>query len=157
MSAPAGKRGRTAVSLFRSVVLLFSTVVLVAACGLKGPPVPLRQTAPAAITDLRLERDGNQVTLLWSYPRATLSGEPLERIERFEILRVEVAEADYCAGCPLRFAKLPAVAGGPVGEESRGRYEFLDLRPGYRYFFKIRAVAGWQRVGPDSNIVFLAW
>ena len=108
---------------FRSgfgLATMLLAVVLLSACGRKGPPVPLRQTAPAQITDLRYEIHDGGVTLLWSYPQTTAQGEPLPRIDRFEILRAEVAERDYCPGCPLHYDLPLELDGGPVGRGKPG-------------------------------------
>ncbi len=66
-------------------------VVVVAACGRKGPPLPPLREVPETTTDLVAYQEEGEVVLRWSYPTLTRSGQPLRDLEAVEVWRTEVA------------------------------------------------------------------
>lgn len=65
-------------------------MVLLAACGRKGPPLPPLREVPETTTDLVVSQEENEVVLRWSYPSLTRSGQPLRDLEAVEVWRTEV-------------------------------------------------------------------
>jgi hypothetical protein len=129
-------------------------------CGKKSALIPPQQLVPLAINDLRYFLDENGVNLRWTYPAEMKSGEELQAIESFELLRAEIPEKDYCQGCPVRFEKQVQIDGGPLpqsGESKTAAYMDAEMRDGYRYFYKVRSRAGWWFPSSDSNIIAFTW
>ncbi|WP_457573857.1 fibronectin type III domain-containing protein [Desulfolithobacter sp.] len=146
----------------RSGVLLGVVVILLAllsGCGYKTDPVPPGEVMPEPVTDLRYQLSERGVTLTWSYPTRTVTGDRLEQIDSFAIYRAVVPAKDYCDTCPIPFGQPILVPGGtvPVEGTRTGRFESTLLRPGHLYFFKVRARSGWWAESDDSNIVSFLW
>jgi hypothetical protein len=70
-------------NLHAAVVGLASLIVL--GCGHKAPPTPPPPRQPAATKDLTVQQRGNEVVLSFAYPQTTVSGTPLEPLERIEV------------------------------------------------------------------------
>jgi len=150
--------------LFRCRSLTAITILLVLAlmpgCGRKTALITPQNLVPAAISDLRYFLDENGVSLKWTYPVKMENGDELLAVEGFEVSRAEIAEEDYCEGCPVRFEKQVLVDGEvlPVKGESRTvTYNEADLRDGYRYVYKVRSRAGRWYPSRDSNLVSFTW
>lgn len=69
---------------------LFILVVLLFACGRKGPPLPPLREVPETTTDLAVSQEENEVVLRWSYPSFTRSGQPLRDLEAVEVWRTDL-------------------------------------------------------------------
>ncbi|MGD9947244.1 MAG: hypothetical protein AB7U29_02055 [Desulfobulbus sp.] len=141
--------------------LAFTTmgILVCAGCGYKDNPVPPQQVLPQAISDLRVELNDQGATLSWSYPRKTVTGDPVEEIEGFELFQAEIPEEDFCPSCPIPYRAAIEVPGGLVvpGSGKTSIYEFRDLRPGNLYYFKVRSKSGWWRESKDSNEISFLW
>lgn len=117
-------------------------------CGVKAPPVPLRQPAPLpAVTDLAYRVADHAVVLTW-----TLSP-PLDnktaRQASFIVRRSRTAlDAVACENCPRVFEKVGTV---PYVEADEKPFTLrLALEAGNRYVFTVRLRMDGV-VGPDSN------
>jgi len=142
------------------VVTLFMMLALMPGCGKKSALMPPQQLVPVAINDLRYFLDESGASLKWTYPAEMESGEELQTIESFELLRAEIPEKDYCEGCPVRFEKQVQIDGGPLsqsGESKTAAYRDAEMRDGYRYLYKVRSRAGWWYQSSDSNIISFTW
>ncbi len=123
------------------------SVLALAGCGIKGPPVPPEPAIhlPAATLTYRLE--DNRVMLIWHMPERLDS--TLAADAAFDIYRSRsTLRSPACKGCPLVFEK---VAGLPYGDTDDDRWaasQMLDA--GYRYAFKVRLNATGGG-GADSN------
>ncbi len=128
-------------------------------CGFKTLPVAPQAVVPRPITDLRYELSEKGVTLFWTYPAETLSGEDISSIDEFILYRAVVPADSYCETCPIPFGKPIVLPGGALPGEGRkiGTYEATLLRPGSMYFFKIRSKTGWLAESADSNLVSFIW
>ena len=137
-----------------------ASLLFLGSCGYKDHPVPPDTVVPEAIEDLRYETDEKGVTLTWSYPMETIRGTEIEDLSSFELYRAEVPLKDYCANCPIPFADPVEQPGGLTTEDGKARmaiFTMADLKPGYKYFFKVRSRTSWFAESADSNIVTFIW
>jgi hypothetical protein len=118
-------------------------------CGIKGPPVPLRQPQVPAVTNLVYQVTDQSVTLTWSLP-GPLSGKQANQAT-FGLYRSRTALAEpACDDCPLIFEKVATV---PYVHTDTNRYSTdVPLDPGYRYGFNVRLETNGG-AGTDSNPV----
>ncbi|OGR05292.1 MAG: hypothetical protein A2511_17225 [Deltaproteobacteria bacterium RIFOXYD12_FULL_50_9] len=144
-------------------LLLLGLILLgtMAGCGKKTPLVPPLTVLPRPIMDLNYHIDQHGVILSWSRPDLSEGGVRLDKVEEFELLKAEYPVADFCEGCPLTFNKAVAVRSLVPkrfgAKESTVTYRDPDVRPGYRYLYKVRSVAGWQMISKDSNLISFVW
>ncbi|MBU1565290.1 MAG: hypothetical protein KJ630_06645 [Proteobacteria bacterium] len=142
------------------VFLLSASFLLTGGCGFKNKPVPPESVVPQAIDDLRYTVSDKGVKLTWSFPVKTIKGSILDDISSFQLFRAEISLEEYCGSCPVPFAEPVTVAGGsPLDGETRRKVVFDSnlLRPGYKYFFKVRSRTSWFADSADSNIITLVW
>ncbi len=129
-------------------------------CGYKNAPIPPQSVVPTPITDLLYETNLEGVRLSWSYPLRTISGTSLDSIASFELYLAEVALDDYCGTCPIAFGDPIEIDGGsPIDGTIRKKadYALSLLRPGYKYFVKVRSRTSWWADSDDSNIISFVW
>lgn len=141
------------------VAAVFTALVALGGCGFKDKPVPPQQVLPQPVTDLRYELTEKGVTLYWSYPVETVTGDDLTNISEFLMYRAVVPVESYCETCPIPFGKGITLPGGALPDEGRktASYTARLLRPGNLYFFKVRSKSGWWAESADSNIVRFLW
>ncbi|MFN3413652.1 MAG: hypothetical protein ACK42L_06285, partial [Thermoanaerobaculum sp.] len=65
-------------------------MVVLVACGRKGPPLPPLREVPETTTDLVASQEENEVVLRWSYPSLTRSGQPLRDLEAVDVWRADL-------------------------------------------------------------------
>ena len=143
-----------------TVITLLLVLALMPGCGRKSALIPPQELVPVAINDLRYFLDESGANLNWTFPEEMKSGDELQAIESFELLRAAIPEKDYCEGCPVRFEKQVLIDGGPLpatGESRTAAYKEEDMREGYRYMYKVRSRAGWWYPSSDSNIISFTW
>ena len=142
------------------VFFLGASILLAGGCGFKNKPVPPASVVPQAIEDLRYTVNDKGVQLTWSYPVKTLKGSALDDISSFELFRAEIPLEDYCGTCPVPFLQPITVDGGaPLDGKVRRKvtYDSNLLRPGNKYFFKVRSRNSWFADSADSNIITFVW
>ncbi|MEJ2033780.1 MAG: fibronectin type III domain-containing protein [Deltaproteobacteria bacterium] len=139
------------------LVIFAMTVLLAAACGRKTLPVPPEMVRPAPISDLHAQLSEKGVTLIWTAPEQSASGSTLPAIEGFEIYRAVVPQNKYCPGCPIPYGPPIKFSGNSPQPGETIRYHEPVLRPGHRYFFKVRTRYSWFLASPDSNVVSFSW
>ncbi|HHK60463.1 MAG TPA: hypothetical protein ENJ73_01885 [Desulfobacterales bacterium] len=145
-----------------ALLLVFAVTVLVSltGCGRKTPPLPPEAVTAAPVRDLTARLHAGGVTLTWSFPRRTVTGERLTAISTFEVFRAVQPADNACARCPLPFKLRQVVEGGPLPARILPRQASFDdaaLRPGFRYSYKVRARTGPFAVSGDSNIFSFVW
>ena len=121
-------------TLFTLTALL---VIAVAGCGLKRPPLPPKADMVKTPTALAFVLEGETVTLTWSHEKGKQAG--------FEIAQATLA-SDGCEGCPLRFIPLDTV-------DARTLEFTTTVKPGFRYYFRIRAFTEANVFSESSNAV----
>lgn len=142
------------------IILIFLVGLSVSSCGRKTLPIPPQDALPQVITDLSFRQDENKIVLNWTAPDHTTAGSKLPNIASFEILRAVVPEKDFCAGCPVSFTSSLEIKSETAIKDPKSRaaeYTEMILRPGHRFFYKVRSKAGWRLVSDDSNIVSFSW
>ncbi len=86
------KNGRFSIGKLACVWLFVVVAALMAGCGKKGDPIPLRGSLPPAVSDLRAERSEGGIRLDWT---AKIS-EGSVRVLR----SVELSDEESCPDCP---------------------------------------------------------
>ncbi|MBU0485100.1 MAG: hypothetical protein KKB30_11390 [Proteobacteria bacterium] len=146
----------------RSVVLNFlycliaATFLVLPACGKKTMPVPPQTFLPATISDLSYQLDDNGVTLTWSWPKKTETGDNLAMVDGFEVSKAMIAEKDYCPDCPIPFTRSKNVEVEALPDASQpqtARYSEKNLLPDYRYFYRIKTRIGRYTTSAPSNTI----
>lgn len=141
--------------LFAWVVLLG---LLLPACGRKGPPVPPRPVAPAAVSTIRAEAEDRTIVVSWVRPSRNEDRSPLTDLAEFRLFRaVSPAAVGASAGRPA-FSLLATVrADQPDNASVEGdRIAFRDgggsvgLLPDTRYTYRVQAVNRKGTAGPPS-------
>ncbi len=145
--------------VFLSLPAVLVMLVILAGCGFKTLPVAPQAVVPVAITDLRYELSEKGVTLYWSYPIETITGDDIPMIDSFILYRAVVPTESYCETCPIPFGKPIVLPGGVLPGQGRktATYDATLLRPGNLYFFKVRSKTGWLAESADSNLVSFIW
>lgn len=90
--APLRKEGRYSTGKLAFFWLFVVVAALMAGCGKKGDPIPLRVPLPPAVSDLRAERTEGAIRLDWT---AKIS-EGSVRVLR----SVELSDEESCPDCP---------------------------------------------------------
>jgi len=87
--AGSGRSGRLRPRLrhFLYMVIVVSSATLTAACGVKGAPRPVEDTAALAPSYLKAQRTGTGVELQWSRPEESVDGTELFDLIGFDIER----------------------------------------------------------------------
>ncbi len=133
----------------------FIVLSLLAACGVKGPPVPPRQVPPPPVTDLNYRIENGWARLSWSQPKAALEKKSPE-IAGFVVYRSKTSLKEPCKGCPLMFQRIGRVSPYTTTESKRRdtTMEYADkLEKGYRYVYKVVAVTDNNVASSDSNLI----
>jgi predicted small lipoprotein YifL len=90
--------------------LLIGLVLLVAACGKRGPLVAPEALVPAAINDLKVEQKGNRFLVCWSRPGKEEWGGALEDLAGYRVFRRDVLPPDQdCEECSDAYRQIKLV------------------------------------------------
>lgn len=138
----------------RTLIFLLA-VLLLGACGVKGPPVPPERTPPPAVKDLRAVVDGEEIRFSWSVPKAAVGGP--SGLKGFFLFRWRGSlESEDCPNCPRVFERLADIdvqSGRPEGDERLGFEHAEGLQAGFRYAFKLLGYAPGGVKSADSNVL----
>lgn len=143
-----------------ATIFLLATIIVAGGCGFKTDPVPPASIVPEPIDDLRYTIDDKGVELNWTYPVKTVRGTDLVDISAFDVYRAVVALDEVCETCPIPFGEPLEIPGGETIEAKKPKtavYQTSLLRPGHKYFFKVRSRNSWWAASADSNIVSFVW
>jgi predicted small lipoprotein YifL len=142
-------------SLIFILIMIMVPFLFLHGCGRKGPPVPPKQPAAAAVKDLSLSINGDMVLLNWTVPdemKETGSG-----IKEFIVHRgkQKLSNGD-CRNCPANFRPVAEV---PAEAETAGKGMKYGERveKGFKYVFKVTAVSRAGTEGGDSNHVEIVY
>jgi predicted small lipoprotein YifL len=67
-----------------------SLLLVMVACGRKGPPLPPQIRVADTTRDLEVYQEGREAVLTWSYPDITTAGGPLPDVEAVEVWRATI-------------------------------------------------------------------
>lgn len=141
------------------IALLCGVLTLVAACGVKGKPLPPELRIPRAPTKRRAEVTPWGIRLTCQVPQRYTDGSPLRDLDVLEIWRSD-KPPEECPGCPSKRRKIgeaPYVYAEGV-KVARGSVEYLDegLKPGtYGYRVIARTRRGIR--GKASRLLEVYW
>ncbi len=126
----------------RKLLILIAILVFVAACGVKGPPVPPEFVVPNKIKDLKVKKVEGGVILRWTMPKETVEGDSLTDLSGFKVLRKDIPDADIdCPPCSKKFREIYdftiAVPGKARIEKSRIYLNDLSLSPNISYTYVV--------------------
>jgi hypothetical protein len=147
----------------RALVSLGIVLLGLVGCGRRGPPVPPRPVAPAAVDMLRAEPRDNAILLTWSRPTQNQDGSPLTDLLEFRLFRASGPALPLAAPSRQAFSPLATVrAEQPTNATVEGDlYAFQDdgggagLTPGHRYTYRVQAVNRRGVLGPPSVDAFV--
>jgi hypothetical protein len=130
------------------VTVLAALMVLVSACGKKGPPTPLSYVAPPVVADLQISCEDNMMTLQWPIPE--WEGTDENALAGFYVYRSQIALSDTgCEDCPVRFKKTADIRFD--NNKSKGTYA-EPVEKGFRYSFKVSAYIDSGYEGEKSDV-----
>ncbi len=135
-------------------------LLLLTACGHKGPVRPLEQPQPDSVRRLAVGQLGDGLLLSWLPPAANRDGSPLSPLQHYAIYRQQFDPADDCPDC--RPPRKPIARIRPEQATSPdGRLHFFDdqgLQPGLGYRYRVIAVSRSGQPGRPARAerIFLA-
>jgi hypothetical protein len=140
----------------RPLLVVAGLLLLCASCGIKGPPVAVKEPVPPPVTDLKAERIGAELLLSWSLPKQ--DGAVFSGLEEFKIYKYQSHRStDWCPDCPIPFSRFLTVGfldPWPARREG-DRIFFKDtVEADYRYAYKVVVCHRSGAVSKDSNIAF---
>ncbi len=132
----------------RVIAVLAATLFTLPACGRKGPPLPPRPVAPAAVGSLQAEPSGSGILLSWTRPTRNDDNSPLADLSEFRIVRATTALGTASVP-PSAFSFLATVrADRPENAGVQGGlYAYRDdaggqgLPTGHQYRYRVQAVS----------------
>jgi hypothetical protein len=114
-------------------VLSISTLImLLAACGAPGPPLPPSLKLPKPVTDLRASRKGDKVVLAWAVPGQTTDQQNVRRLGPTRICRSLQVAMNQCGtpiGEVLTSQLIAAAAVKNGGAPSPAQASYTDILP----------------------------
>lgn len=137
-------------------ILFLLIVVLLAACGKRGPLIPPEALVPAAITDLRVDQQGNRFLICWTPPGSQEWGGPLPDLAGFQVFRREVLPpGEDCEECPTAYRQVKTVDPDYLQDVRRSGSRFCfpdsDVSVGTTYQYKAVSFQKDGAVSRDSN------
>jgi hypothetical protein len=148
-------------------------VVLLLACGRKGPPLPPIIDVPETTTDLWVHQEINEAVLLWRYPSMSRSGRALTDLQRVEVYRLAVPPGqEQIATAPggvdmqrqlmiSRAAEVARIEGDALRTSTRGaNLEYRETLPPLEegktaptFWYAVRTVRHDRTASALSNVV----
>lgn len=132
---------------------VFCMILLLTACGKKGPLIYPEAQVPATITDLKVEQQGERFLVSWSQPAREEGGGRLYDLAGFRLFRREVLPpAEDCEECPTAYRLIKVVDVEYLRDAVRLDSSYLtsdaDLAEGKTYQYKI---VSFKRDGTESG------
>jgi len=144
-----------------AAAILAAMLVVVPACGRRGPPLPPRPIVPAMVGDFRAEPRESGILLSWTRPRRNNDDSLLTDLQEFRLLRA-TGLLGTAGVTPFAFALLATIrAEQPGGVGATGSlYTYRDdadgqgLATGVQYRYRVQAVNRQGVVGtPSAEVV----
>ena len=83
----------------RKLFLFCGLLLLLGACGKKGPVRPLSDQRPGPVSGVELRQQGPNLLLSWQLPDKNLDNSPLTKPPQVDIYRMRFAPANDCPEC----------------------------------------------------------
>lgn len=133
-------------------------IIMLSACGKKGPLIPPEALAPAPITDLRVSQKGEAFSICLTLPSTDQGGRSLQDLAGFQVLKRELLPPNEdCEECRDAYGQLELVDLEYLREVRRfGNLYCLsdpELLQGKSYRYKAVAISKDGTAGRDSNKV----
>lgn len=84
-------------------------LLLLVACGQKGPVRPLIEQVPGPVTGASLSQQGKSLVLRWRLPIRNLDGTPLRQTPQLDLFRMSYDPANDCPDCADRSILLATI------------------------------------------------
>lgn len=140
----------------RLFIPLALVLLLVTACGYKGPVRPKLLPVPAAATDLQLQQRGNDLLLSWKIPTSNADGTPLTDLHEFRIYRMIFDPASDCPDCRDTSTLLVTIAlsypAPALRYADRLFYTDRDILPNQGYLYRVTPVNAERQPGNPATI-----
>lgn len=130
------------------LAMLTALMILLFACGKKGPPIPETFTPPPVVEGLQIILEDNMAMLRWPIPEWEEKGEDF--LAGFFVYRSKTAAEKTCADCPVRFKKVAEIQ--IKNNTSAGSYT-EQLEAGFQYSFKVSGYTDSGHEGEKSETV----
>lgn len=143
----------------RLPILLCLLLLLLPACGKKGPLRPKLAPLPAAPAEFGVRQLGSEMLLSWTLPAANQDGSALEGLRSLHLYRSEFELAEECPECrdsagPYRRIDLEYLQ---QAQRAGNRLRLLDpaIRPGLVYRYRLVALdqAGHEGAPATARII----
>jgi hypothetical protein len=144
-----------------ALLLALLALGLAGACGKKEAPLAPEAVLPGTVRNFALFQDGESLVLRWDFPRENQLGQPLTRLEGFQVHRRAVAGVSPAAGCAPDFVLLAEIdldypqVGRVQGESVV--YQDKNLEPGKCYSYRVVASGRRGGLGAWSPVLSHAW
>jgi len=80
-------------------ILILMLLLLLAACGRKGPPRPLLLKLPASVQNLDIQQKGQRFLVSWGLPEVNQDGSPLTDLQGFQVFKMKYDPQRDCPEC----------------------------------------------------------
>lgn len=110
----------------RFLPYLLTALLLLPACGRKGPLIPPEALVPAAVSDLKVVQSGDALRISWSAPGKEKGGRPLRDLAGFTLFkRIIAGDGTDCASCPDSWHLLADIAADNPGAVKKSGSTFI--------------------------------
>lgn len=137
------------------IALLFTLLLVLSSCGVKGRLVQAGKPLPAAPAGLTLQQKGEDLLLAWTAPTLNQDGTPLVDLHHFTVSRLSYRPGDYCDEClatganPIKiYPDLPSPA---LLINNRFYLNDSDLPHNVGYRYRVVAVNGRGESGGEAE------
>lgn len=132
-------------SLLLRLLLLLAALLLIPACGHKGPVKPLPKTLPEAVQKLRVKQAGDSLVIFWAAPASNQDGSLLLDLDHYDVYRMSYNPADDCPECRDTSSLLRSVDPGYLKDVQHIDNRFyltdrLDLEANRGYQYRVVAI-----------------
>ncbi len=140
----------------RSLFLICFTLLLLIGCGKKGPVRPYEEKLPEAVSSARLLQRGAEFQLQWQAPERNLDGSALVDLDRVNIERLFIREAEFCSECRAPWPLIAKVRTDlPAPAQTVGALFLLSdsgAQPGQTARYRLQAVNRLGAFGPPLTL-----
>lgn len=139
------------------VIALMSlmALALAAGCGVKAPPEPRTEVAPAKVQDLKAEAVPNGVKITFTVPQVGKPGRAVTEA-RLYYGYIQLTGLADCPPCPPKLRKYHEfeLRGEDAELMEGGQFTYLDRNApmGKEAIYQVRLIDAWGRISVPSNL-----